>query len=251
MKIFLAGAAGAIGRRLTPLLIKTGHHVTGTTRSRDKAVLLNDVGAVPVVVDAFDAAALREAVAEAAPDVVIHQLTDLPAAPGTPGYAEGLERNRRIRVEGTRNLIDAAKAAGVRRVIAQSIGFIYAPASGARVESDALDPSTDPARRGTVDGVRALERAVLETFGIDGVVLRFGFFYGPGTWNEARPKGAAIHVDAAAQATLLAVTKGEPGIYNIAEDDPGLSSAKAKRALGFDPAFRLEADDLTAAGGRP
>jgi nucleoside-diphosphate-sugar epimerase len=240
MKVFLAGAAGAIGRRLTPLLIKAGHHVTGTTRSRDKAVLLSDAGAVPVVVDVFDAAALRVAVAGAAPDVVIHQLTDLPAAPGTPGYAEGLARNSRIRIEGTRNLVDAAKAAGVRRVIAQSIAFIYAPAPGVRNENDPLDPTDDPVRSGTVAGVRALEDAVLKTPGIDGIVLRFGFFYGPGTWHEERARGAAVHVDAAAQATLLAMSKGEPGIYNIAEDDPGLSSAKAKAAFGFDPAFRIK-----------
>jgi nucleoside-diphosphate-sugar epimerase len=251
VKVFLAGAAGAIGRRLTPLLLRAGYHVTGTTRTKKNAELLTTYGAVPMVVDVFDAGALREAVAEAQPDIVIHQLTDLPAAPGTPGYAEGLERNRRIRVEGTRNLIAAAQAAGVRRVVAQSIGFIYAPAPGARVETDALDPTDEPVRRGTVEGVRALEDAVLKTPGIDGIVLRFGFFYGPGTWNEARPKGAAIHVDAAAHATLLTVQKGKPGLYNIAEDDPGLSSAKAKRDLGFDPAFRLKADDLTAAGGRP
>lgn len=242
MKVFLAGAAGAIGRRLTPLLIKAGHHVTGTTRSKDKAVLLNDVGAVPVVVDAFDAAGLRAAIVAAKPDIVIHQLTDLPAAPGTPGYAEGLTRNSRIRIEGTRNLIDAAKAAGVRRVIAQSIGFVYAPGPGARIETDPLDTSDDPVRSSTVAGVRALERAVLETKGLDGIVLRFGFFYGPGTWNdEERPKGAAIHVDAAAHATLLAMTNGKPGLYNIAEDDPGLSSARAKADFGFDPAFRIRA----------
>ncbi|MGE0061437.1 MAG: NAD-dependent epimerase/dehydratase family protein [Xanthobacteraceae bacterium] len=239
MKVFLAGAAGAIGRRLTPLLLRSGHHVTGTTRSKDRAKDLNTMGAVPVVVDAFDAAALCRAVTEAKPDVVIHQLTDLPAAPGTPGYADGQERNRRIRIEGTRNLVDAAQAAGVRRVIAQSIGFVYAPAPGARSEADPLVTTDDPVRARTLEGVRALESAVLETPGIEGVVLRFGFFYGPGTWNEQRPNGAAIHVDAAAHATLLAMTGGKPGLYNIAEDDPGLSSAKAKADFGFDPAFRL------------
>jgi nucleoside-diphosphate-sugar epimerase len=240
VKVFLAGAAGAIGRRLTPLLIKAGHQVTGTTRSKDKAAQLETAGAMPVVVDVFDAAALRAAVAKAAPDIIIHQLTDLPAAPGTPGYAEGLARNSRIRIEGTRNLMEAAKAAGVRRVIAQSIGFVYAAAPGARTETDPLDPSAEPVRRDTIEGVRALEDAVLKTPGIEGIVLRFGFFYGPGTWNdEARPNGAAIHVDAAAQATLLAMTKAKPGIYNIAEDDPGLSSAKAKAGFGFDPAFRI------------
>lgn len=241
MKVFLAGAAGAIGRRLTPLLVKAGHHVTGTTRSAAKAGALNTMGAVPVVVDAFDAAALRKAVTDAAPDIVIHQLTDLPAAPGTPGYADGQMRNRRIRIEGTRNLVDAALAAGVPRVIAQSIGFVYAPAPGARVETDPLDTPADPVRAKTLEGVRALEDAVLETPGIEGVVLRFGFFYGPGTWNDARPDGAAIHIDAAARATLLAMTQAKPGLYNIAEDDPALSSAKAKSAFGFDPLFRISA----------
>lgn len=242
MKVFLAGAAGAIGRRLTPLLLKAGHHVTGTTRTKERAEDLSRIGAVPMIVDAFDAGALRAAVAEAKPDVVIHQLTDLPAAPGTPGYVEGLERNRRIRVEGTRNLVDAAKAAGVPRLIAQSIAFVYAAAPGARVETDPLDTGgDDPVRVGTIGGVRALESTVLETPGLDGIVLRFGFFYGPGTWYEARPRGSAIHVDAAAQATLLAMLKGKRGVYNIAEDDPGLSSAKAKSELGFDPAFRITA----------
>ncbi|MGE0564455.1 MAG: NAD-dependent epimerase/dehydratase family protein [Pseudolabrys sp.] len=239
MKVFLAGAAGVIGRRLTPLLLKAGHHVTGTTRSKERAADLNRIGAVPMIVDAFDAGALRAAVAETEPDVIIHQLTDLPAAPGTPGYAEGLERNRRIRIEGTRNLVAASEAAGVSRLIAQSIAFVYAPAPGARIETDPLDPTTDPVRSRTIEGVRALESAVLGAPGVEGIVLRFGFFYGPGTWYASRPRGPAIHVDAAAQATLLAMLKGKRGVYNIAEDDPGLSSTKAKSELGFDPAFRI------------
>src|SRR5215471_3245602 len=108
MRIFLAGAAGAIGRRLTPLLVLMGHEVTGTTRSADKAGALEAMGGRPVIVDVFDAAAMRAAVVAARPDVVIHQLTDLPAAPGTPGYEEGQRRNNRLRREGTRNLMDAA-----------------------------------------------------------------------------------------------------------------------------------------------
>ena len=236
MRIFLAGAGGAIGRRLTPLLRAAGHEVAGTTRSAYKADALRALGAAPVVVDVFDAAALARAVAAAAPDVVIHQLTDLAFAPGTPQYAEGLARNARLRIEGTRNLVAAAKAAGVGRMIAQSIAFIYAPRPGARVESDPLAPA-EGAMAETVAGVIALEAAVLSL--PQGIVLRYGFFYGPGTWSVATPHPPAVHVDAAAQATLLALTKGKPGIYNIAEDDPGLSSDKANRELGFDPAFRI------------
>src|SRR5690242_226709 len=116
MKIFLAGAGGAIGRRLTPLLRKAGHDVAGTTRSQGKAAAIAALGAEPVIVDVFDGAALARAVRTVAPELVMHQLTDLPFAPGTPNYDEALERNARLRIEGTRNLVDAAKAAGVRRM---------------------------------------------------------------------------------------------------------------------------------------
>ena len=236
MRIFLAGAGGAIGRRLTPLLVANGHQVAGTTRSADKVEAIAKVGAEPVVVDVFDASALARAVAQAKPQAIIHQLTDLAFAPGTPQYQEGLKRNARLRIEGTRNLVDAARAAGVARMVAQSIAFIYAPGPGARVETDPLN--ADPAAAGTVTAVKALEDAVLSL--PEGIMLRYGYFYGPGTWS---PQGAtrrpAIHIDAAAQAALAALTKAAPGIYNIAEDDAGLSSEKAKRAFGFDPAFRL------------
>lgn len=236
MKIFLAGAAGAIGRRLTPLLLANGHAVVGTTRSADKSAALRAFGADPVIVDVFDAEALQRAVLAARPDAVIHQLTDLAFAPGTPRYQEGLARNARLRVEGTRNLVGASLAAGVRRVVAQSIGFIYAPGPGARVEDDPLLPAEGAIAR-TVSGVEALERAVLAM--PEGIVLRYGYFYGPGTWSRDTPNPPAVHVDAAAQATVLALTRGLPGIYNIAEDSPGLSVDKAKRDLGFNAAFCL------------
>ena len=238
MKIFLAGAGGAIGRRLTPLLLGAGHRVAGTTRSKDKAAAIEALGAEPVVVDVFDIEALSRAVKAAAPEVLMHQLTDLPFAPGTPRYDEGLERNARLRVAGTRNLADAAKAAGVRRMISQSIAFVYSPGEGTRIETDPLDVAATGARKRTVDGVVALERATLER--PEGIVLRYGYLYGPGTWypNEKRAK-PALHVDAAAWAALLAVSKGERGVYNIAEDDGAVSSEKAKRELGFDAGFRI------------
>jgi nucleoside-diphosphate-sugar epimerase len=238
MKIFLAGAGGAIGRRLTPLLRAAGHMVVGTTRSKDKAAALAGLGAEPVVVDVFDAEALALAVKAAAAQVLIHQLTDLPFAPGTPRYDEGLERNARLRIEGTRNLVAAAKAAGMRRMISQSIAFVYAPGNGTRVETDPLDLAATGARKRAVDGVMALEQATLDL--PEGIVLRYGYLYGPGTWFEdAKRSKPALHVDAAAQAALLALSKGKPGVYNIAEDDGAISSERAKRDLGFDAGFRI------------
>jgi nucleoside-diphosphate-sugar epimerase len=238
MRIFLAGASGVIGRRLLPLLRDAGHDVVGTTRSSDKAEMLRQLGAEPVIIDVFNRAALSDAVARATPDVIIHQLTDLPHAPGTPGYEAALERNARLRIEGTRNLIDAAKAAGVTRMIAQSIAFVYAPGEVTRVETDPLDLAATGARKRTVEGVIALEQATLEL--PQGIVLRYGFLYGPGTWFETEKRAApALHVDPAANAALLALTKGSHGIYNVAEDDGAVSSQKAKRHLGFDADFRL------------
>jgi nucleoside-diphosphate-sugar epimerase len=233
MRIFLAGATGVVGRRLALLLRDAKHDVSGTTRDPHKAVRLQAQGIAPVVVDAFDADVLAKAVARTQPDVVIHQLTDLPNAPGTPGYAAGQEANRRLRIEGTRNLMRAAAMAGVSRVIAQSIAFVYAPGERARDENDPLDVAAEPPRQFTVQGVLALEREVLQT---SGVVLRYGYFYGPDTWY-APP---SVHVDAAAHAALLSLDMGS-GIYNIAEDDGAVSSAKATRELGFDPAFRIPA----------
>jgi nucleoside-diphosphate-sugar epimerase len=238
MRIFLAGASGVIGRRLTPLLVRAGHHVFGTTRAAEKQEMLRALGAEPMVVDVFNADTLTRAVAASAPDVVIHQLTDLAFAPGSPRYEEGLERNARLRIEGTRNLMTAARAVKVRRVIAQSIAFIYASGEGARVESDPLADNAPGALGRTVAAVRVLEEAVLAM--PEGIVLRYAFLYGPGTWSPDGPgRAPVVHVDAAAEAALLAVTHGAPGLYNIGEDDPGLSSEKAKREFGFDASFRF------------
>jgi nucleoside-diphosphate-sugar epimerase len=235
MNIFLAGATGVIGRRLVPLLRDAGHAVTGTSRSPEKASALDVLGARGIVVDVYDARALLAAMSAAYPDVVMHQLTDLPQTldAGRPANFEG---NARLRIEGTRNLMAAASVTGVRRVVAQSIAFAYAEAPGARVETDPLDSS--PARAATVNAVASLEQQVMGVPGIDGVVLRYGRLYGPGTWYETPVGPGSLHVDAAAHAALLAVTKGR-GIYNIAEDDGAVSSEKAKRELGFDAAFRL------------
>jgi nucleoside-diphosphate-sugar epimerase len=240
VRIFLAGASGAIGRRLSPLLVAAGHGVTGTTRSADKAGELRAGGVEPVIVDVFDAAALREAVMAAHPDVVIHQLTDLPQVIDPARFTDWLLRNARLRVEGTANLIAAARAAGARRLIAQSIAFAYANGPEPHAERDPLVPAVGDSPAATsARGVHALESAVLAARGLDGIVLRYGRLYGPGTWY-AEPNGRApLHVDAAAHAALLAVTRGSPGVYNIAEDDGAVTIDKAGKELGFDPAFRL------------
>ena len=237
MKVFLAGASGVIGRPLVPLLIKAGHQVTGTTRSRDKAAEIEAAGATAVVVDVYDAAALAEAARAARPDVVMHQLTDLPDRNDPAAVAASLPRNMRIRVDGTRNLIAAAKAAGARRLIAQSLAFVYADGPEPHAETDPLQPDDGSP---SIRGVLALEAMTSGTPGLDGFVLRYGRLYGPGTWNgDTAPQRSPLHVDAAAQAALLALDHGKPGTYNIAEDDGVVSIAKARAELGFDPAFRV------------
>jgi nucleoside-diphosphate-sugar epimerase len=237
MNIFVAGATGVIGRPLVKLLRQAGHNVTGTTRSAGKIAEIEKLGGKGVVADALDAEALWRAVVAAKPDVVIHQLTDLPDVSDPAQMAVAREKNSRVRIEGTRNLMAAAKAAGVRRVVVQSIAFVYAPGKKPYREGDPLDESE--AQRVTINGVKALEDAVLNTAGIDGIVLRYGRLYGPGTWFDKPGSAGALTCDAAAQAALLALTKGAPGIYNIAEDDGEFSIDKAKRELSFDPGFRM------------
>jgi nucleoside-diphosphate-sugar epimerase len=184
-----------IGRRLTPLLVEAGHTVAGTTRSEAKAEIVRGCGAEPVVVDVYDAAALREAVVAFAPDVVMHQLTDLPDDPAR--IAEGRESNARMREEGTRNLVCAARAAGASRFIAQSIAWDLAPEMAARLEEH--------------------ERMVHEFPGV-GVVLRYGQFYGPGTYyEEDPPEPPRIEIDEAARRTLQSL-KAPAGTIVISED---------------------------------
>lgn len=241
MRIFLAGASGAIGRRLTPLLLADGHAVTGTTRSAEKARELNARGVAAVVVDVFDREALRDVVRQAKPDIVVHQLTDLPQVFDPERRAEALRRNARLRIDGTANLVAAALAAGARRLISQSIAFVYADAREPHRESDPLaSAGGDSLDALTARGVRALEDASLNSQGIDGIVLRYGRLYGPGTWFTVPSGRGALHVDAAAQAARLALTRGAPGVYNIAEDDGAISIQKAREELGFDPQFRLQ-----------
>jgi nucleoside-diphosphate-sugar epimerase len=238
MRIFLAGAAGAIGRRLTPLLIRAGHEVTGTTRSAQSGQQLERAGVRPAVLDIFDAQAVLDAMRLARPEVVIHQLTDLPREPDQVLISASYPKNARIRTEGTRNLIAAARAASVRRFIVQSIAFAYPPGGEPHPETDPLN-SADPLRAVTVKGAADMEQQVLEAPGMAAIVLRYGLLYGPGTWSETAARKPALHVDAAAHAALLAMTRGAPGIYNIADDDGVVLISKARNELGFDPQFRL------------
>ena len=222
------------------LLREAGYEVTGTTRVASRAEELRAAGITPAVVDVYDRAALRAAMLAARPDVVVHQLTDLPHGLKAELMAEGLIRNARVRIEGTRNLVDAALAAGVRRLVAQSIAFVYAPGPEPHDESDPLNSPAEEPWRTTMEGVVTLERLATTTSGLDGLVLRYGMFYGPGTGFETAPGKPRIHVEAAAQAAMLAIARGAPGIYNVAEDNGAISIAKARHELGWEPSFRLK-----------
>ncbi|HTT96234.1 MAG TPA: NAD-dependent epimerase/dehydratase family protein [Solirubrobacterales bacterium] len=194
MRVFLAGASGVIGRQLTPLLVEAGHTVAGTTRSAGKAELVRGLGAEPVVLDVYDAGALRDAVCDFAPDAVMHQLTDLPDDPAR--LAAAREANARMRAEGTANLVAAARAAGAGRFLAQSIAWDLAPEFAARLEEH--------------------ERQTL-SFPGTGVVLRYGQLYGPGTYYEDEPPDPPrIEVGEAARRTLHAL-QAPTGTIVIAE----------------------------------
>jgi nucleoside-diphosphate-sugar epimerase len=235
--VFLAGASGAIGRRLVPILVANGYRVIGMSRSAAKSAMLTELGALPVVADVFDELAVQRAIADAQADVVVHQLTDLPPGLDPSRMEEATRRNARIRDEGTRNLVAAAVVAGVRRLVAQSIAFAYVDGPEPHGDKDPL--ATDAAGRAGISarGVASLEQQVLEA-PLEGLVLRYGRLYGPGTGSDAPSGRAPLHVDAAARAAALAVATGEPGVYNIAESDGAVSSEKAQRQLGWSAGWR-------------
>lgn len=236
-KIFLAGATGAIGHVLSRLLVAQGYKVYGTTRFNDKVPVLKELGVEPVVVDVYEAQKLRDILASIEPDIVIHQLTDLPYALDADKMTEALVSNARLRTEGTKNLVEAAVNAGCKRIIAQSIAFIYADGAVPHVEEDALLPLSHPVYGETAEGVRNLERQVLES-GVEGFVLRYGLLYGPRTGFDAPIAPASVHVEAAAKAAAVVVTEGKPGIYNVAEADESLSCEKAIKLFNWNPSWR-------------
>lgn len=237
MRIFLAGATGVIGRRLVPILVTAGHEVTGMTRTDARAAAIRAQGGHAVVCDAFDRDRLAEAVASARPDVVIHQLTDLGVPDPSRIDVALLERNARLREIGTSNLVAAAAAADARRVVAQSVAWLYAAGPEPHHEDDdlvLLSPSSVTER-----GVLSLERQVMGDPRFDGVVLRYGRLYGPDTWADVPPEPPTVHVEAAALAAALAVDRGAVGAYNIVDDGGPAANDRAREQLGWDPGWRM------------
>jgi 2-alkyl-3-oxoalkanoate reductase len=246
MRVFVAGATGALGRRLVPLLVANGHQVTAMTRSVGKTMDLYAAGAEPVVADALDRDAVLAAVTAARPDAVVHQLTDLAGVTDLRKFDQGFAATNRLRTEGTDHLLEAARAAGAGRFVAQSFaGWPFARVGGpVKTEDDPLDPDPPAELRRTLDAIRYLESAVLGAEDLEGVVLRYGGFYGPGTsageggymLDDLRRRrfpviGAGtgvysfVHIDDAATATLAALERAAPGIYQIVDDDPAPVSA--------------------------
>jgi nucleoside-diphosphate-sugar epimerase len=301
MRIFLAGAAGAIGKCLVPALRRAGHEVVGTARSAATALEVDRLGARPVVLDVFDRAAVADAVAAARPEAIIHELTALPNSIDFRKFDAAFELTNRLRTEALDTLILAARESGARRLIAQSFtGWPNARTGTApKSETDGLDADPLSQMRAGIDAIRYLEHAVTTTPGVHGFALRYGALYGRGTSlgrggavcaaieagkiplvGSAAGVWSFLHIDDAASATLAALTCGTPGIYNIVDDEPapvsvwlpclaramharapkrvpawiarwfigrtgvvmmteirGSSNAKAKRLLGWTPAY--------------
>jgi nucleoside-diphosphate-sugar epimerase len=299
MRVLVAGATGAIGRQLVPRLVAAGHEVHGMTRYQSKQAMLEELGAVPVVADALDPEQVAEALGKARPEVIVHQLTALAGVDMRHLERDSAPTNR-LRTEGTDHLLSAGQAVGVRRFVAQSVWGVYARTGGpVKSEEDTFDPSPAREMRESLAAVRHLEEAVLGAWWTQGIVLRYGGFYGPGTgiapggelYELVRRRRfplvgggggvwSFIHIADAAEATVAAVTHGRRGVYNVVDDDPvpvaewlpalaqtlgakkplrvprfvvrllageagvvmmtelrGASNAKAKRELGWRPAY--------------
>jgi nucleoside-diphosphate-sugar epimerase len=240
MRIFIAGASGAIGRRLVPMLIERGHTVTGTTRTPDKASLLRTLGAEPVVIDALDREQVMRAVARAQPDVVIHQLTAIGGRMNLRNFDAYFAGTNRLRTEGTDHLLAASQAAGVRRFVAQSYtGWTNIQTGGpVKTGDDPLDPHPSPHSRASMAATQHVESTVASA-PLEGVVLRYANLYGPGNALSADGEIAHmlrtrqlpvvgggtgvwsfIHVDDAASATVIAAESGPTGLFTIADDEP-------------------------------
>jgi nucleoside-diphosphate-sugar epimerase len=300
MRIFIAGASGAVGRPLVRQLVAAGHEVTGMTRTPEKAAALRELGAEPVVADALDREAVMAAVRAARPEVVVHQLTAI-GPMNTRNLDAAFKTTNRLRTEGTDHLVAAARAAGAQRFVGQSFAPWSYKREGSPAKAEDAPLETDPPKHveETLAAIRHLEAAVTGAEGLEGIVLRYGGFYGPGTglarggdMLEMVTKGrfpvvgdgggvwSLIHIEDAAAATVAAIERGRPGVYNVADDEPapvrewlpalaeavggrrprhipgfvgrlllgqagyammtsirGASNAKAKRELGWTPAY--------------
>ncbi len=240
MRVFVAGASGAMGRPLVRRLVAAGHEVTGTTRREERTAGIGAAGATAALCDVFDSDALLSAVAEAEPEVVVHALTALPDRIEWKAKQDPVAATNRLREEGTRNLIAAARAAGARRVVAESVAFLYEPSGDWVKDEDAPLFTGAPGRFGkAVAALADLERQVLGAKGIEGLVLRFGWFYGPGTSYAADRavaddfhrrrfpivgKGTGVfsfaHVEDVAGATIAAIESDAVGVLNVVDDEP-------------------------------
>ncbi|HEX8053750.1 MAG TPA: NAD(P)-dependent oxidoreductase [Thermoleophilaceae bacterium] len=265
MKVFVAGATGVLGRALVPRLVAEGHEVVGMTRSASKQDLVRSLGARPVVADALDADAVAQAVASAEPEVIVHQLTALSGDFDMRHIDRFFATTNRLRTEGTDHLLAAALAVGARRFVAQSYAGWPAARTGARVKDEhaPFDPDPPEPLRDMLSAIRHLEDAVTGADSLEGVVLRYGGFYGPGTTLSADPDAAHsvavrkrqfpvvgdgggiwsfVHVDDAAAATALAVERGARGIYNVVDDEPAPARdwlPELARVLGAKPPRRV------------
>ena len=263
MKVFVAGANGAIGKRLIPQLIASGYEVVALARSSRSADALRAAGAEPIIADAFDRSAIVGAVKRAGPEIVIHELTALTGVKNYKRFDDEFALTNRLRTEGTDHLLEGARAAGARRFIAQSYGnWNYARSGTApKTEEDRLDPTPPRNQTKTLLAIRYVEQAVLTAEGIEGIALRYGNLYGPGTGFAADGEIVAsvrqrklpivgdgagvwsfIHVDDAASATVAAIQHGAPGVYNVADDEPApvcIWLPELARALGAKPPLRI------------
>jgi nucleoside-diphosphate-sugar epimerase len=265
MKVFVAGATGVIGRQLVPQLVAKGHEVVGMTRSGAKQDLVRTLGARPVVADALDPDAVAQAVASAEPEVIVHQLTALSGEFDIRHIDRYFETTNRLRTEGTDHLLAAGRAVGTRRFVAQSYAGWPAARTGGPVKGEdaPFDPDPPEQLRGMLDAIRHLEEAVTGADWLEGVVLRYGGFYGPGTTLSADPAAAHtaairkrqfpvvgdgggiwsfVHVGDAAAATAVAVERGKRGVYNVVDDDPAPARdwmPELARVLGAKPPRRV------------
>jgi nucleoside-diphosphate-sugar epimerase len=263
MKIFVAGATGALGARLLPMLIDGGHDVVAMTRTPGKADALRALGAEPVVADGLDRGAVMQAVIRAEPEVVIHQMTALAGMKSLKRFDAEFALTNRLRTEGTDHFVEAAQAAGARRLIVQSYGSwnYERTGTGLKFEDDPLDSDPPAHQRESLAAIRHLERAVLGAGDVEGIALRYASFYGPGTGiarggdivglvtkrklpivGDGAGVWSFIHMDDAASATIAAMDRGAPGVYNVVDDEPAPVAQwlpELAKAVGAKPPRRV------------